>query len=137
MQHHIVDKLGEHLCGVRHDPVVAQPAVGEGAYEAEGVVHVDHVVGREVVADIHILQRLQRIFCCLTCACGHTLYLRHEADVGGIVEHGEERDLRELGDTGEEDKLLVYSLGLEHREHLAIDGGNCLVVGCVPRVLQG
>ena len=66
---------------------------------------------------------------------GDTAYcciLRHEADVGEIVEHGEQRDLRKLGDAREENETLVLHTRLQHGEHTSIYSCACLMLRSVP-----
>ncbi len=61
---------------------------------------------------------------------------RLKADVAQIVEHREERDLRKLGDAGDEDKLLVFVICLENGKNLSIDSGTCFVLRSLPGMLQ-
>ncbi len=61
---------------------------------------------------------------------------RLKADVAQIVEHREERNLRKLGDAGDEDKLLVFIICLENGKHLSINSGTCFVLRSLPGMLQ-
>ena len=59
-----------------------------------------------------------------------------KTDVAQIVEYGEERDLRKLGDACDEDKLLVFVVRLQDGKDLSVDAGAGLVVRRLPGVLQ-
>ena len=53
-----------------------------------------------------------------------------------IVEYREERNLGKLGDTRNEDKLLVSVICLENGKNLTINSGTCFVMRSFPRMLQ-
>ena len=61
---------------------------------------------------------------------------RLKADVAQIVEYREERDLRKLGDAGDEDKLFVFVICLENGKNFPIDRGACFMLRSLPGMLQ-
>ena len=61
---------------------------------------------------------------------------RLKADIAQIIEYREERNLRKLGDAGDEDKLLVFIICLENGKNLSINRGTCFVVRSFPGMLQ-
>ena len=61
---------------------------------------------------------------------------RLKADVAQVIEHREKRDLHELGDAGDEDKLLVFVISLENGKNLSVDSGTCFVLRSLPGMLQ-
>ena len=152
---HVVHKLRQHGCGARGGPVVPQFRIGERIDQAEGVEDVHHIVVAEMIAVV--VGRQQRhglVECAVLIFCQFVdfgleiakhFFLRDAADgrvfglktdVAQIVEHGEEGDLRKLGDARDEDKLLVFVVRLQDGEDLSVDAGAGLVVGRPPGVLQ-
>ena len=61
---------------------------------------------------------------------------RFKTDVAQVVEYGEERDLRKLGDARDEDKPLVFVVRLQDGKDLSVDAGAGFVVRRLPGVLQ-
>ena len=152
---HIVHKLRQHGCGARGGPVVSQFRIGQRVDQTEGVEDVHHVVVAEMIAVV--VGRQQRhgfVECAALIFCQFAdfgleiakhFFLRDAADgrvfglktdVAQIVEHGEEGDLRKLGDARDKDKLLVFVVRLQDGEDLSVDAGAGLVVGRPPGVLQ-
>ena len=60
-----------------------------------------------------------------------------KTDVAQIVEYREERDLRKLGDTCDEDKLLVFVISLEDGKNTTINSCTCFMLRSFPGMLQG
>ena len=128
----------------------------QGVDEAERVEDIHHVVSAEMVTIIVGFQLLNGLFRCPPVFLPHSLYLRHEvvgnlllgdtakggilwikADVGEVVENGEEGDLRKLGYAGYEHELFILVVCLQYGEYLAIDSCALFVVGSLLRMLQG
>ena len=65
---------------------------------------------------------------------GCILWLK--TDVAQVVEYREERNLRKLGNAGDEDELLIFVVSFQYGKHLSIDAGTCFVLRCLPGMLQ-
>ena len=108
-----------------------------------------------MVAVVKVLQPFQRLVRRPAVHLSHLLHLRHEVvhnlllgystnggilrletDVHQIVEHGEEGNLRKLGDTCDEDKAFHLVICLQDGKHLAIEGCAGFVLRGMPRVLK-
>ena len=58
--------------------------------------------------------------------------LGQETYLGKIVKHGEQGYLRELGDARDKHQPLVFIIGLQYGEHLAVHFRAAAVLGGVP-----
>ena len=61
---------------------------------------------------------------------------RLKADIAQIIKYREERDLRKLGDAGDEDKFFVFILCFQDCKYFSIDICTCFMLWSLPGMLQ-
>ncbi len=109
----------------------------------------------EMITVIVSFQLRKRFLRCPAVCFTHRLYLWHEVigdflfcdttnsgirtietDVTEIIENGEKRNLRELGDASNEDKLFILVISLQDGKDLPIDFCTPFMARSLPGVLQ-
>ena len=152
---HVVYKLEQKRGRSRCSPIVLDILVCQSVDKAEWVVDINHVATTEVIAVVVGLQANHCLLLSPSVRLAHRLHFRTEivgyllgsdtadgckrlveTDVAEIVENGEEGDLRELRDAGDENETFVLVVGFQNGEHFAVDRCTRLMVGHFPGMLQ-